>query len=65
MCGQVKAQESQETEGEKMEQMRVMSIMAIQSDVCSEDGVSSREGSVYSQEDSERVPPQMTSNALQ
>lgn len=39
----------------KMEQELMMRIMAIQGDVSNEDDVSSREGSVHSQQDSDRV----------
>ncbi|XP_028272280.1 uncharacterized protein LOC114442705 isoform X2 [Parambassis ranga] len=50
----VKSKKAKNKKMKKKEQMLVTKIMAIQGDVCSEDNVSSREGSVYSQEDSER-----------
>lgn len=50
----MKSKKAKKKKMKKMEQDLVLRIMAIQGDV-SEDNVSSREGSVYSQQDSDRV----------
>uniref|UniRef100_UPI0037E6FD80 sorting nexin-25 n=1 Tax=Semicossyphus pulcher TaxID=241346 RepID=UPI0037E6FD80 len=50
----VKSKKAKKKKMKKMEQELVMRIMAIQGDMSNEDDVSSREGSVYSQQDSDR-----------
>lgn len=51
----MKSKKAKKKKMKKMEQELVMRIMNIQGDVSNEDDVSSREGSVYSQQDSDRV----------
>ncbi|XP_070770031.1 uncharacterized protein [Enoplosus armatus] len=50
----MKSNKAKKKKMKKMEQELVMRIMAIQGDVSNEDDVSSREGSVHSQQDSDR-----------
>ncbi|KAM7000010.1 uncharacterized protein LKV04_004984 [Tautogolabrus adspersus] len=50
----VKSKKAKKKKMKKMEQELVMRIMANQGDLSNEDDVSSREGSVYSQQDSDR-----------
>ena len=51
----MKSKKAKKKKMKKMEQELMMRIMAIQGDTSNEDDVSSREGSVLSQDDSERV----------
>ncbi|XP_074530726.1 uncharacterized protein LOC141793766 isoform X1 [Halichoeres trimaculatus] len=50
----MKSKKAKKKKMKKMEQELVLRIMSIQGDVSNEDDVSSREGSVYSQQDSDR-----------
>lgn len=51
----MKSKKAKKKKMKKMEQELVLRIMAIQGDVSNEDDVSSREGSIHSQQDSDRV----------
>ncbi|XP_042349518.1 uncharacterized protein si:rp71-46j2.7 isoform X2 [Plectropomus leopardus] len=54
LMDKVKSKKAKKKKMKKMEQELVLRIMAIQGDVSNEDDVSSREGSIHSQQDSDR-----------
>lgn len=53
----MKSKTAKKKKMKKMEQELTLRIMAIQGDMSNEDDVSSKEGSLYSLQDSDRVSP--------